>query len=477
MKNPPVHWYQGLFVRPQHLQAADRHWSEAAHTSQHWDHPYGYGLHAFSYSKDALASGHFRVEELDGRLRDGTLIRLESGQELEIDLKDAFDSQSGADAESSLMIYVGVPKLNLGGVNVAQQENGNGFARFTRTQMTVMDENGQDAAQPIEFRRLNLKLIVGSDTSGYEVIPLARVKSASDRDVQPVVDDSYIPPVLSTQSWPHLRRHYVQGIRDVLSGHMDTLAEPVRQLSVGRHSLEPADSGRVSMLDRLNEAYSTLDVMAPALGVHPFEAYLELARILGRLSIFGSERRAIEIEPYDHDNIGYIFTDIREKILGILYATQFDEYLRANFEGHGAKMLAQLGPEWFDPDWEWYLGVERGGSSESTLRELLEHSAEWYWVFGSADQVEDFFHVRQSGLQREIVSTTIPDLPSRQYWTYYKISQDEYESPAWSEIRRTQTVAMRVRNYDELTGARHLDVVTPDGNRARLRFALFAIRT
>lgn len=476
MKNLPVHWYQGLFVRPQHLQAADRYWAENAHTSQHWDHPYGYGLHSFNYSKDALASGQFRVEALDARLRDGTLIRLDSGQELEVDLKPAFEAVSGEDKETSLQIHVGIPKLNLGGTNVSEGSL-NGQARFSRLQSTVMDENGQDSGQPVVLRQLNLKLIVGGDTAGYDVIPVARVKSASDRDVQPVLDDSYIPPVLSTHSWPYLRRHFVQGIRDVISGNMDTLAEPVRQLRVGRHSLEPAESGRVSMLDRLNEAYSTLDVMAPARGVHPFDAYMELARILGRLSIFGPERRAVEIEPYDHDNLGFIFHDIREKILGILYATQFDEYLRANFEGHGSTMLARLGPEWFDPDWEWYLGVERGGVSESNLVDLLEHGNDWYWVFGSADQVEDFFRVRQNGLRRELVSTTVPDLPSRQYWTYYRISQDEYESPAWAEIRRTQTVATRIRNHDELTGVRHLDVVTPDGNRARLRFSLFAIRS
>ncbi|OYP35802.1 type VI secretion system baseplate subunit TssK [Rhodopirellula sp. MGV] len=476
MRNPPVHWYQGLFVRPQHFQAADRHWMEVCHTSESWDHPYNYGLRAFSYSKDALASGRFRVEELDARLHDGTLVRLENGQELEIDLKQAFDSQADADGDNTLMIYVGVPKLNLGGSNVGQN-GGSDFTRYSRVQSQIADENGQANGQPIEFRKLNLRLLVGEETSGYEVIPVARVRSASDRDVQPVIDEQYIPPILSTQSWPFLRRHYLQGIRDVLSGNMDVLSEPVRQLSVGRHSLEPADSGRVSMLDRLNEAYCTLDVMAPAQGVHPFDAYSELARILGRLSIFGPQRRAIDVEPYDHDNLGFIFADIREKILGIIYATQFDEYLRANFDGHGSTMVAKLGPEWFDPGWEWYLGVERGGASESTMLELLEHSPEWYWVFASAEQVENYFHIRQSGLKREIVNTTIPDLPSRQYWTYYKVSQDDYESPAWAEIRRTQTIAMRVRNFDELTGARHLDVVLPDGNRARLRFALFAVRS
>lgn len=476
MNHPPVHWYQGLFVRPQHLQAADRNCAEQAHLSQSWDHPYGYGLHSVRFNRDAFASGQFRVEQLDARLRDGTLVRLDSGKELEIDLKAAFDAQADDETDTSLLVHIGIPKLNLGGENVADSAT-NGTARYSRMQINVLDENGQDSGQPVEFRKLNLRLLVGQDTAGYEVLPIARVKSASDRNTQPVLDESYIPPILSTHAWPHLRRHYLMGIRDVLSGNMDSLSEPVRQLRVGQHSLEPADSGRVSMLDRLNEAYSTLDVMAPALGVHPFVAYTELARILGRLSIFSPGRRAVTVEPYDHDNLGFIFSDIREKILSILYATQFDEHLRANFEGHGAKMLAKLGPEWFDPDWEWYLGVERGGTSESNLRELLENNSDWYWVFGSSDQVEDLFRVRQTGLKREIVTSTIPDLPSRQFWTYYKVSQDEYDSPAWADIRRTQSVAMRVRNFEEVTGARHLDVATADGNRARLRFALFAIRS
>lgn len=475
MKNPRVHWYQGLFIRPHHLQAADRFWMETVHTSESWDHPYGYGVHAIAYSQDALASGRFRVESLEARLRDGTLVRLNDGEELEINLKQAFESASDVEGDSTLMVYVAIPKLNLGGANVSEPGS-NAIARYSCQQRSVMDENAQDGGQPIEFRGLNLRLVAGNEIPGFELLPIARIKSAGERDVQPTVDESYIPPVLSTQSWPQLRRHYVQGIRDVISGNMDALCEPVRQLSVGRHSLEPADSGRVSMLDRLNEAYSVLDVMSPAQGVHPYTAYMELARILGRLSIFGPDRRAVEVEPYDHDNIGYIFSDLREKILGILYATKFDEYLRANFEGHGNQMLVQLGPEWFDPEWEWYLGVERGGASESTLRDLLENSPDWFAVFASTEQVENYFHVRQTGLRRDIVSTTIPDLPSRQYWTYYKVAQDEYDSPAWAEIRRTQSVAMRVRNFEELTGARHLDVVTPDGNRARLRFAMFAVR-
>ena len=475
MKNLPINWYQGLFVRPHHLQAAERYWTELGQTSQRLDHPYNYGLHTFSYSKDALESGRFRVTELEARMRDGSLIRLEHGEELEVDLKAAFERAAAENTETSFTIFLAVPKLNLGAENVSDPQS-NGMVRYLRSTQITKDENAQCGDESIEFRKLQVRLLVGDEEVGYELLPVACVKTAGAREPNPILDEIYIPPLLAITAWPYLKQQFVQGIRDVIGGNIDRLSEPVRQLRVGRQSLEPADSGRVSMLDRLNEAYSFLDLMAPALGVHPFLAYSELVRILSRLSIFAPERRAVEFYPYDHDNLGPIFADIRAKILRIIQSVQFDEYLQMNFEGQGDIMQVRLGPEWFDPDWQWYLGVERGGLSESELHDMLEQSSAWYWVFGSVNEVEEYFHVRQSGLQRELMTESIHDLPPRRYWTYYKVAQDERLSPGWFDVRRTQTLAMRVRNYEDLTGARELDIVTPDGRQVKLRFALFAVR-
>jgi type VI secretion system protein ImpJ len=475
MRNFPIHWHQGQFVRPQHLQAADRYWTELNHTSQHWDHSYGYGLNSLNYSRDALASNVFRVTQLEARMRDGTMVCLVQGQDLEINLKDYFDSKANTKAETSVLIQLAVPKLNLGAVNVADATE-RFQRRFYLNDQLVVDENLQASEQSVAVRKLSLGLVAGKGPEGFECLPLARVKIAIDRDAAPILDESYIPPVISTQAWSYLRRQYVQGIRDQIAGVIEAHSMSVKQLTIGRHSFDPADYGRFWMLNRLNEAYSVLSVLTPALGVHPLTAYLELARFLGQISVFAPERKAIAIEPYDHENLGGIFADMREKILRILHGTNFDEYLRANFSGVGSKMCTQLGPEWFDPGWIWYFGIERGGMSEMNLRSLIEDSSDWYWVFGSNNQADEFFNVRQDGLKIVPVNTTIPDLPSRQNWTYYKVTQDEFESPGWSEIRKTQSVAIRIRNYDDVSGAQHLDVFNTDGTRQRLRFALFAVR-
>ena len=55
MRNLPVHWSEGMFLRPQHFQAADRHWSELIATSDRWSNPYSYGVWHVEISREALA--------------------------------------------------------------------------------------------------------------------------------------------------------------------------------------------------------------------------------------------------------------------------------------------------------------------------------------------------------------------------------------------------------------------------------------
>ena len=88
MKNLPVHWYEGLFLRPHHLQAADRYWTELIQTGSRWNCAYDYGVYAFEFSKEALANHQLDVRVLKARLRDGTLVDLELGQQPDrLDLK------------------------------------------------------------------------------------------------------------------------------------------------------------------------------------------------------------------------------------------------------------------------------------------------------------------------------------------------------------------------------------------------------
>ena len=212
MQNLPVHWYEGLFLRPQHLQASDRFWSEVTRNSHQWDFPYHYGLQTVEFSKEALGNHQFEVYKLRARMRDGTLVSLESGEEP--DRKDVRDAVVQAQASAKLedafestavvTVYLGVPRLKLGRANVGNGEAG-ATARYKEAELQVQDESRGGNDQRIQFRQLNARLLLSTeDLSGYELLPIARIERATDREATPQLDRTYVPPVLSTTAWPDL---------------------------------------------------------------------------------------------------------------------------------------------------------------------------------------------------------------------------------------------------------------------------------
>ena len=65
MHNSPVNWYEGLFLRPHHFQAAERYWAEKIQTSEQWDHPYGYGLLSMA-ERAEIVGGRLNIRSRPG---------------------------------------------------------------------------------------------------------------------------------------------------------------------------------------------------------------------------------------------------------------------------------------------------------------------------------------------------------------------------------------------------------------------------
>jgi type VI secretion system protein ImpJ len=485
MRNPPVHWYEGLFLRPQHFQAADRYWSEVIETSQQWDHPYHYGIHAIEISKEALANHQFQIHTLQARMRDGTLVAMDAGNEPDrVDLKEKLaevadiqlDLEEAFESESTVRVYLAVPKLQLGRANVGRV----GEDDHTRTieyELPTQDESGGGSDQTVQVKRLNAKLLVSTqDLSGYELLPIAQIKRASEDRAVPRMDPEYIPPVLSTAAWSGLGRDIVRAISDVIGQKIEVLSQQVINRGIGLESRDPGDLDRILMLTQLNVAYGTLAVVAGARGVHPLTAYTELCRIVGQLSIFGPNRRTTDIPPYDHEDLGRIFRYIRGRIEQLIAAVRDYEFEQRYFVGVGMGMQVTLEPKWFNSDWQWYIGVNKGDLVEQECRDLLS-PGQLDWKFGSSRQVEILFKHRAEGLNLLPVDRLIRALPARHDWIYYEV--DRKDSPAWRDVQETQTLAMRLKdslivNGDRLQGERQL-VVSVRGKRAPLQFALFAV--
>jgi type VI secretion system protein ImpJ len=469
MRSQPVHWYEGMFLRPQHFQASDRYWHYSLATAVQWQSLYSYGLRAFRLQREALGANFFQLNGGQAVLRDGTLIELD-GLDLRISLKDAFQRQ----AEVTVMLAVS--KLVLGRPNTGPV--GASATRLTVDAIPVTDENTGGSESEIEFRRLAVRLLLSTDNSeGYETLPIARIKRAAGDESTPELDEEYFPPLLASDAWEDLSQGVLRAIFDLVGQKVDVLAQRATSRGLSFHSQEPGELDDLWMLAQLNQVLATLHSMTFAVGLHPYWVYQELCRIVGALSIFDPTRRLDpQLPAYDHDDLGRVFWWLKRKIGELIGSTKKLEYEQRFFVGVERGMQVSLDPKWLHTNWTWFVGVHGENVPTDICRELLRPGV-LDWKMGSNQQVELLFKHRMPDVKADNELRTPPRaLPSQRGWIYFEVRR---EGPAWKDVLATQTLAMRfntsvIANLDKLTGQRKLEVIHHE-KRAILEFALFAV--
>jgi type VI secretion system protein ImpJ len=446
-------------------------------------------LQALEFSPEALANYHFEVRRLHARMRDGTIVAFEAGEEPDrLDLREAIQEvalvqeqlavglQQAFEGEATVRVYLAIPRTKLGRANL-QTGQADGDARYTRATVAVHDENRSGHEEELQFRRLNARLLLSTeDPSGYELLPIAQIKRASDAGARPQIDPEYIPPVISVDAWPGLGRDIVRAVYDIIGQKLDVLSQQVRERNIGFAATDAGDLNRMMMLMELNGAYSALAALALSGACHPLPAYAQLCQIAGRLAIFSDERRAEDTPAYDHEDLGRIFRLIRQRIEALIYTVREAEYEQRFFIGVGLGMQASLEPRWFHADWQWYIGVNKGELTEQECRDLLT-PGELDWKLGSSRQVEILFKRRAEGLQLRPMDRVVRAMPNRPDWIYYEVVKRD--NPAWRDVQETQTLAMRfkdslIANRDRFQGNRSV-IVQTRGRNVELQFALFAV--
>ena len=470
MRNLAVHWYEGMFLRPQHFQAAERFWTEWLATSAQWDNQYNYGLAQLDISRESLANSQVQIATCRARMRDGTLISIDVGQEPDrVDLKEVFAK------ESNVLVYLAIPRLSIGRANVATAGQ-DGDARYRESSLAIQDESkgGNDA--DVEFRNLNLRILLSTDDlSGFEVLPVARIKRAGVEEATPQLDEDYIPPLISTDCWQPLSLDIVRAIYDIIGEKIDVLSQRALERRMALSSQHPGDLEDLLMLTTLNQAHAVLHCLTFAQTVHPFPIYRELCRIVGMLAIFGDARRIEGIPPYDHDDLARIFRWVKLRIEQLLGARGEIPYEQRFFVGTDRGMQVTIDPDWLHTNWDWYVGVNGHNVSDADCRELLR-PGKLHWKLGSSGQVDLIFKHGLPGVEMLELMKPPRALPPHG-WIYYEIQR---ENAAWKDVLTTQTLAMRftdtiIGNLSDLPGKRQLEVLQGD-KRAILEFALFAVR-
>jgi type VI secretion system protein ImpJ len=460
-----------MFLRPHHFQAAQRHTQYRTNLGEKCDHYYNWGLCAADIDLDALANHRLVVHSLKARLRDGSLVSIpDEGILPTLDLKTAFEGNSNP------TVYLAVPVANLKQANVSTNGPVNG-ARYRLDVEDMEDENTGFNPQPIQVRLWNLKLLLETaDRAGYEVLPICRVHKSASAEATPELDLTYIPPVLACETWRPLLTDILQQIYDRIGQRIELLAEVVVSRGITFDSQAQGDPQIFAQLRVLNESYALMGTMFFAQGVHPLSAYLELCRLVGQLSIFGTSRRPPELPRYDHDDLGGCFYRVKQHIDALFQDAPQPEYKERPFIGAALRMQVSLEPSWLESIYQIFIGVKSTLPVEECVRLLTTHG-QLDMKIGSSDRADDIFERGMAGLRfahSPRPPRALPSVPGLIYFQVDRASQRD----EWQNVQKSLTLAIRLnanRIAGNIQGQRVLTTRTNNNQTTALQFSLYVV--
>jgi type VI secretion system protein ImpJ len=471
MKEPPVHWYEGMFLRTQHFTRSQRNIAELIAIGDRWGQPYNWGLGSIEINPDALAAGRLSVTSLLARMRDGTIINVPQDGELAvIDLKEAFGD------DRTVTMYLGCPQLSDWRPNVAPPGKPSD-TRYSSVPAEVEDETTGEMPQTINVLRINLRLLTSdAEAAGIEAIPIARLVQSERSDSLPRLDPTYIPPLVACDAWAPLQVGILQSVRYRIGGKMGVLAQQAITREISFDSTDRGDAKLLAQLRELNEAYAALGLIAYTRGIHPLPAYLELCRVAGALAIFGDSRRMADLPPYDHDDLGRCFFAVKRFLDELLDAMTEPVYKERPFVGVGARMQVELESVWVRPEWHIFVGVQTSVPIDECI-DLITHPGRLDMKVGSSDDVDRLYRLGRPGLRFRYVSQPPISLPAPPGMVFFQLEREPGVSNEWHAVERSLSLAIRPSERlvaGEIEGRRQLAIRVGDRSET-MQFTLFAV--
>lgn len=353
-----IHWHEGLFLQPHHLQRMQRSLSTRVADERRLLMPYPYGVIDARISRDELENKRVRFERLRAILPSGLEVNYPENAELpSLDIAQAFAKGSG-----TFTVCLAVPLWQPSRANsVSQDPSADTRARliYRVSEVESVDENTGDNAKPLHVRKLNARLILeNEDPSDLEVLPLVRIARATGEDVGlPKEDPEFVPPCLVLAGSRVLR----ELVRDLVNQVEASRKELVVQLTRGGFSLDTLRGVQFEQMMRLrtlNRFSGSLPSLVSANGVTPFAVYLQLRELLGELAALHPDRDEFAVAEYSHENPFLCFEEISEKIRSHLRGAVAPSYLKVAFNDAAGYLTAALADEHLSASNSFFLGIK-----------------------------------------------------------------------------------------------------------------------
>lgn len=431
-----VIWGEGMFLRPQHFQQADR-WTErmmqlVLHmTPGHWR-----GIATMEIDTGALARGEFALLALRAGMPDGTMfeVPVDAALPAPILLEETAENQS---------IYLTLARRDALGRDIRHNDVSAAKTdrqfRLTTREIDLPDANS-DISQgaQIEVGQFDLQLICAQNAQdnrlrGRTILEIARIREVTpDKSVS--LDNHFIPPCLNCGASPKLVS-FMKELSGLIAQRAQALAERTgtpAQLSLD----EMAD---FLLLSALNRAEPLLqNMLEHAAHTHPDTFFKFCLALSGDLAAFcNANKRPSSLTIYCHDDLSRCFSAIMTGLRSNLATMPEKRTFAINLvkKQFGLYVGIINDPVLLD-NADCILAVQ------STLSEKeLRHRIPSQIKIGPIETIAKLVKVAIPGIGLHLLPVVPHQLPFQESAVYFELDRN---APLWSELQQSKAIALHL---------------------------------
>ncbi len=428
----PVHWNEGLFLRPHHLQESDAHTARFVAYHLNAAAPYHYGVREIEVDEGRLEDGLFVIRKLELILPSGEVIQVPENTKVQ----PRKIVEPGPGRESKLKVYFAVrrfreqePNISFEGVEDPDP------ARYVVDRKLVFDRNTGRNSQELEFNYLNGRIFFEDEPmEEFDALPIAELVPPEVGLPLSRLSKHYIPPCVQVKASRVLR----ESIRQL---HSAAAAKAARLAS--RADAEGVRSGEVVhgevlSLWKLHTINGYLPYLREAVetgATHPYPLFVELCRLAGQLASFSATQAAVELPDYDHHDPEQSYGALLPIIHRLL-----DELIPSNFARiplvqEGFRYTGDLREEWLELKNRFYVAIR-----SNVPDALVERWFRGTTKIAAKPNIDRIVEQRLRGVptmrcERPRV------LPPREGIVWFELQRDSQD---WVDVRADRTIAIHL---------------------------------
>jgi len=441
-----VVWSEGLFLRPQHFQQAERFIERVLAESTRQLQTCAWGFSRIELDQELAKLGKVGVASVEGIFPDMTPFDVPNGADIPTPVEIPDSAKDVTVALALPLRRPGMPSMAL------KPSQTNALVRYhaadfdARDAIADLDQSPEARTATMQVGRLNLSLRLAQDlTPAYAALAVARVVEKRP-DGRLVFDEQFFPPVVDCRAAPRLY-DYIKEVYSLLRHRAQALSERVAQPG-SKGVAEFADFLLLQLCNRLLPVFAHHGNRFP---LHPETLYTHLLALAGELATFvRKERRAPEFEPYRHDALWDTFLpvieEIRRGLTAILessaVAIPLEDMTRGYYVGR-VQDVDLLRSAIF------VLAVNAQMPAE-TLRARFPREAQ----IGSRERIRALVDAQIPGITLRPLPVAPRQIPFHAGYTYFELDKTRRPSDPvdyWKELEAARLLVMHVAgDYPEL---------------------------